>query len=334
MKDKSISGKYREKRGLIGKVSQVTLFMIIGLIVLLSTVMFLFTIFRSDLSLSGTDKNLIENYYEPCVQKSLKDLAGLSAVQGGYVWPRNNSVKNGLVSIAYYYNGSNDSIPTIESIEKNIGDALTSAECLHNSSVFESMGYKIESEDAKFEVHILENEVSAILDMGFIIAKDNQRNSLSGLHAIIPMNYGKAYKNALLIVDHIKENKKIDITFLSSLDMEVTVMPLGNDTLVYSIRDDEIEFNFAEKIIINRSPKISAPEKVFFKVGEDGKFQINATDEDDDQIKLSLDNPLFSIDKSGLISFYPEMAGNYELMVIAEDDDGNRASKIIGVVAR
>ncbi len=166
-----------------GKKSQVTVFIIIGILIIASIVFILIhknyisipsiTNERLSLELSEVDKTL-----ESCVKQRAIDAIRIVGVQGGYVTLPKNYLSTNLSNIAYgYYEGRN-TLPKIEIIEKEISSYVneTLPYCLkagdfsdHNITVGKSLATtKIKEETVSvtgtLKISIVKDKESLIAD--------------------------------------------------------------------------------------------------------------------------------------------------------------------------
>tara|TARA_Y100000310_G_scaffold342605_1_gene446514 strand:- start:8215 stop:8703 length:489 start_codon:yes stop_codon:yes gene_type:complete len=130
------------------------------------------------------------------------------------------------------------------------------------------------------------------------------------------------------ILENLKNTGNIDFVGLSGHDVEVNMMPYGNDSLIYSVYDEITEigdapllFNFAARIEGNNAPRLEfIPDFVLTK---DKQFNhtLNASDQNGDTLTFSVDNTLVTMNESaGTFSFTPPEAIDYEINFCVADD--------------
>jgi len=160
------------------KKAQVTAFIIIGLIVLISVILFIY--FKSVLLTSPepiTDEiKPINLYIEECIQDSAKSAITLIGAQGGFIKiPYNidynqakyiNPDKIGIVKLPYWYYKGNRHSPSVFSVERDISLYITESvkNCIDDFSDFKPQFNITELKEMKISTFLNKNDVTIVMD--------------------------------------------------------------------------------------------------------------------------------------------------------------------------
>ncbi|MDD5133195.1 MAG: hypothetical protein PHD81_02270 [Candidatus Nanoarchaeia archaeon] len=208
-----------EKRG------QVTIYLIFGFVILILVISAFFVrqyIIQSniDINIAGTgtvpeQAVPIKTYIDSCVYDITKQAIITLGMQGGYIQlprddlpvtpmtPFSNRLESfpGLYTAYWFYETSNgiqqEQIPTIESMEKEIGDYVSNnlAECIDGLNQFTNQGYSFTiNTNAKSEVSILDDSVTVSITMPVNLSIKNINFNLKEHQAKVDVPLGRMYK--------------------------------------------------------------------------------------------------------------------------------------------
>lgn len=139
------------KRG--DKKSQITIFIVLGIIILLSYALFLLlksntTFFRPE-NVPPKDIDPIVKFTQSCIETSAKEAEFILRMQGGYIDPfasfpamqyeKDSFLDNGFI-VPYWYYDKDNRMPTFELLEKQIADyvAINVVECINSYEDFKN----------------------------------------------------------------------------------------------------------------------------------------------------------------------------------------------------
>jgi hypothetical protein len=321
------------------KKAQITLFIILGVILLAAVGMIFYLNSRNiDLSLNmPQEAKPVKQYVDSCIEKSAIEAIQLVGMQGGYVIPPNLSLETNYSTIAYHYYDRKYAAPSKETIENEISKAigLTLGDCLDNFSSFRKQNYNITTENIEAETIIGNDDVLVKVEYPISIIKDETRTEVSQFSASAPIRLLHIYEIAQqAIAKTMQDPEWIDMTFLSSFDLAIDILPNDEESLVYTISDpisavddQPYKFLFAAHYLVNQPPILTIPDELVFKDAEAAIYQVNASDPESDQLTFSDDTALFDISEDGIILFTPEIPGNYDVTITVEDNHNNVVSK-------
>jgi len=270
------------------KRGQVTLFVIVGIIVVLGIV--LFTNFRyeivdffGDLTQGETviaeQLQPVQNHIQSCLEDVTLEGVDLLASQGGYInFPedkyendRRNKFSNVLnvfpgVDVAYWFyedvSGNQISqIPTIQIMEEELEEYIAESfeKCVSTSDLYRSQGYDIEfSEGGRTNVDIGKENVRVEFRRKVTAEYKGVGDSWSKHEVDVSVPLGNVYESAIDVMN--KENKEL---WLENATM--------NYVLLYGLPHSNVEFTCSPKIwnkkeIASDLQKYLAVNVPFYKV--------------------------------------------------------------------
>ena len=317
---------------------QVTLFIALGLLILLVIAIFLVYTNRSSETQEEVEQSFetpielqpIKNHVEDCLKST--SLLGVSLIsgQGGHIFTKGTELDTyyGNISYGYYY-GKNI-LPTLEEMELDISKFISLAlpNCM-DFSLFSN--FEISPGEIKVKTKIIGEGV--IVDVTYPISavSGSYRGNLDEFMYTVPIRLGYFYSIANIIVEKtIEDSYNIDISYLSSVpDLNISFIPLSSDSLVYTIKDTKVGldgsvplFMFANSFNVNKPPKISLLDTFFVDDGTNFSIRVKAVDPDGDRVSYYDDTALFDISSEGVISFVAEVVGEYDVVIRVEDEHG------------
>jgi len=240
------------------KRGQITIFIIIALA--LVSAISLFFIFRERIFAPTEplppEAREIPKAIQECLEFNLVEGTILVGLQGGYTIPPDNAIETNFSYISYgYYLGKN-TLPLKEAIEKEISFYLENA-MLFCINLDQFPGIEIELKNPKANTKISPNSVKASLNFPIVLTKENSSS-------IIDEKYSTEYKVRLyefynisqeIISKEIQNPELIEISYLTNLNYDVSILPYEGNTIVYTITnikinetENEYTFRFANKL--------------------------------------------------------------------------------------
>jgi hypothetical protein len=322
------------------KKAQVTLFIMVGIIILLLTLLMILALKPKKIELKHHVEKPIElqplkSYVESCIKDIAIPGIYLLGVQGGYIYPPNNALETDYTIVGYgYYEGAN-TLPSIQEMQTQISRYIDNALPLcTNFSIFKEFGVKAGKVNTK--TTILENEITIEVYYPLTTVQEHASGKIDTFLLTLPVRLGHIHKVANEIVNkEIGDPEWIDLTFLSGFDTSVSIVPYDETTFIHSITDNVSKltepyvFLFANKFVVNQPPRIDMPDTLTLRDGVVFTYKVNVTDPDDDYITFSDDTAMFDILDNGLIVFTPEVTGNFNVTIRAEDDHNNYDEKTV-----
>lgn len=217
---------------MINKKAQVTIFIIIGLIILSSVGTYF--IFRNNFDSKNIPANIepIYNTFLGCIEEKIYTGIDVAASQGGYIYSPEfesgssyspfGSQLNFLgnsVPYWYYVSGNNiqkEQIPSEKEIEAQIAQYIenNARKCVFDN--YYEQGFEIAQGEPEAKVNIKNNKVEVEIDMPFSVSKEED-TALINKHNIVVKSYlGQLYDSALEVYE--KENNEM---FLEKYSLDV-----------------------------------------------------------------------------------------------------------------
>ena len=241
--------------------SQVTTFVIIALLFVgLIAGYFLYrnNITNSQTALASVPAELtpVTNSIQQCVQSALEYGTKLVGLQGGYIIPPDNALETNISYIAYGYLLGKNTLASKEIIAKEIAQyiEITLHSCTYLSAFPE---YQFSMTSPKATVKINPDSVTASANYGFTAAKEGSSWKLNPQYsASYNVKLGRILNvSDQIIAKEIENPDSFDMSFLGSLEYDVSISYSGNDIIVYTLQDYNLNetgpgytFRFANKL--------------------------------------------------------------------------------------
>jgi hypothetical protein len=311
---------------MLNKKSQITIFIIIGIIILMLVSLILYSNhnnFYNDITKLEdipVEFRPIKLFMDSCFKEVTKEAIELAGRQGGYIIAPDNSISFYFNQIPLYFNKDQNLIISKKEIENQVSIYLnhTINRCLSNFSMFNSYNLSYNNEFSS-SIMFGDEDLAVKIHYPITIIKQDSVTKITNFLINLPVRLNYIYNTVDLIVKkQVKDNDKIDLTYLSDFDLNITLFAYNETVLIYSLTDtksyaDDESFNFIfagmfgsinstknniEKLELNKIPNFSIPINKLFV------YDVETTIEDN--IEFSAITTLFDIDpKTGLIVFIP-----------------------------
>lgn len=253
------------------KKGQVTLFIIIGIVLLFTVGIFVFIQQSRDYvnpDLIEPELAPINNYVKECIALTTEDAVGLLGLQGGYIeipeeigWEKYAYIKvdrDGLFKIPLWYHNSLSRIPSVEFMENEISNYFNNniGECLRDFAAFENTFEIKELKKIKTKTTIQQDNVFVEIDYPLKI-NDKGRRKVSYIREFseaVPVRLKEAYDLAVKIMQ--QENKDM---YFEDVTMELMTM---NDDIPF----DGMEFTCKQKKWYLRDIKKNIQEMLYYNI--------------------------------------------------------------------
>ena len=228
------------------KRGQITIFIIVGLILVLSIFIMLY-LNKNKIGDSGvlqsSDIKPIEYYVDLCVKSSASNALYLLGVQGGYTTPPELYFQSAYAKIAYWYYEGQDTSPTIEKMEQELSSYVNNIalpECIESLSIFNDMGFEFEFSEIDTKTKINENNVEFNIDYPITIKKGDSKAEIKEFYRNFPVRLGHIHSISKEIVGkEVEDPDWIDMTYLVNQDLNFKIYPYDENTLIYSVLDNQ-----------------------------------------------------------------------------------------------
>jgi len=226
--------------------SQVTIFIIIGIfIILIAVTAGLFLIKDNRVVRQFINRNSVSSevmpvyeFFNDCGNQRAIDAIRIVGLQGGYVDLPKNYIITKFSSVSYgYYLGKN-TLPSKQMIQNEISSYIhaTVPFCIENESLHD---FKVNVREISVNTTINLKDVQVSLFIPISATKDNKTYKLDEFYYYeIPSRLGDMLNVANNIVNReVKDPKNIPLSYMADTDYNVLSMSADNDTIVYAIVD-------------------------------------------------------------------------------------------------
>jgi len=245
------------------KKGQATIFMILGIFILLSTLVLVFMNFQR---LGSSEVNTevmnevvniqpITSFIEKCIGEVGYDALYYLGRGGGSIVIDGEELITSYSIIDFLYEKGVNKIHSKEEMGEQLSfyiDGLLDS-CLNNFTDFQ--GYDFSFGDINTSTLIREEDVVFTVYYPINIESKESTTEISEFSVTLPVRLGHVREIAYSIVERqVQDPGWVDITYMSDFDVNVTIYPYNKTTLVYGIIDDKslvynepYEFLFANK---------------------------------------------------------------------------------------
>ena len=325
------------------KRGQITVFLAIGVVLLLLVATLLFINSRVTKENLSTELQAPETlqlrpqlrlYVESCLRDVLEPGVYLLGIQGGVIYPDDPQTvllpENAMINYVSL-NGINQ-LSTVK-MEQDLARFVEESidYCVEDLSVFAQRGIKVEKKGTpQVDVTITQNNVEARLDYEFRAEDGDDSATIDSFSAEVPIQLGKVVKE----VEEIVKNQKKDLNSVNlakkTEDYNIALFPFDTSTFVYSISDknsviDDAPFTmmFAlrdEKI--NSAPILDHIADVVVRQGLELNLQLTAHDTQGEILTFTSSNSQVPITQDGLITATFTQAQTITTTFTVQDEHG------------
>ena len=240
---------------MVNKRGQITVFIVIGIIIL--ALFFLFSFLsrskqeKLDIEFKEIynlqfEKQSINDFVESCIKQTTIYGSYLLGSQGGYIYQNDKTLYAADSETAYHYYKGKPIIPIKEKMEDEISFFIktTINFCLDNLN---SLGNEVIFGELNVSTVINDEDIRIDLNYPVTVTKEDKQIKIERFNVNIPCRLGHIVDIGENLVEEQSTNKEfIDFDYLTSIDLKITLLPYDEETIVYSILD--------EKYIINEAP--------------------------------------------------------------------------------
>lgn len=332
------------------KRGQVTIFIVIGIVVLFIAAALFFIVNQSvkedveqDLFESGIDvsqiKNQVTSFVENCLTTTITPALYLTGAQGGMIY--NDDPQTILLTdygaIQYsWLNGKK--IISKSKAEEDLAVYLENNvnTCLED---FPEDSYNVEHDYTKADAKVTFQQKNIILTIDLPTIVSTGSNNLVKIDTYttsLPTSFGNLFSSAESLIDN--KQGDIGITELSNLVYEPTILPFDESVTIYSLKDEQdsikdLSFMFAvrDDNYFNYPPSLDYVPDQTLRVGDKWELTLTAEDKNKDPLTFTSSNNNFPIAKDGTISLIAPKQGFYQVTYTVEDLRGEKDSQDIKI---
>jgi len=303
---------------------QVSIFMIVGivLIFIVALAVILFNQFEVSPDNPMRIKSQLSRYVTSCMDEIGITGATVLAAQGGYIEPQ-IFAKTDDLNIAYGHYAGSQTLVTVSAMEKELSNYIDSnlAQCIQSGVPRAIVGEPKTTVRINLDNVIIETECTVELD------EDTETIYKSEF----PVDLGKLHGMANDIIQNIYFDW-IDLTGLSLLPSQVSLVPHGQDTLIYYILGNDLMFNTAVQFFMNEDPQLHLPDSFTLQDGVPWLYKVNCTDAEGDPLTIEDSSSMIETLPDGSILSTPDVPGTYDITFTCLDDHSNYDQKTIQVI--
>jgi len=329
----------------MNKSGQITVFIIIGVIVLAFLGISIFYISteyeqRIETQQAVTEEQRLviapaQSYITTCIKNLAEDGLFLQGFQAGYIWLHEKipSITTYYSEVPYWFKGRGIA-PNEEFVTKELQRYINSflLDCVN---ALELPGYKVEIGRVNSRVSLRAEDILVEVFMPVKLERGEFTYEVDTYAVELPIRLqkilGQAYDTVKMLED---VETGVDITFLSDQELPTTLYDFDDFERVFVIRDDKsrvknkaYQFMFSAQLQkTNRAPVLEFIEPLQGKIGQEVVINVKATDADDDTLTYSIISDVMNIDEnSGVITFTPKQRRIYTGIVEVRDPSGEVA---------
>ena len=237
-----------------GKRGQLTLFVILGILIVVITLFLLFFFKPSILGIERTSTGATS--FQGCAKEGIDESISLLAPTAGFSGDYFNITYNGIdvPYICYsdeYYKPCVVQVPFLEEeFKRSLSSALNSkiTDCYNDYvNEFKRQGYEVTTGEIELELDLQKDKIKLDIEAPLSVASGSSISTSQGLSFEIPT---KIYDILMLANNIVKfettvgEYELVQSQLLYP-DLPVNAMKLGDETVVYIINDKETKYQFA-----------------------------------------------------------------------------------------
>jgi len=299
--------------------AQVTVFVVIGLIVLIIAASAIIVL-RKPSAPDNPELATVTNYVDSCVESTLEDAVEYVAYKGGYYRPPANYLEIQYSVIPYYFR-EGLLVPDIgtleESLENYMDDQLAS--CLT-----ELPGYEFETGQPTSKVSVTPGTVSARIVFPLTVRHGGAVSQLKDFSVSIGSGLYSLYTEAAQVAEGMQDTGRVCISCLNDASLYNTDLK----TMVILLKDGRLIYRIA--VQGETAPSRWSIEPIDTLEAYAGyPFTFQAKINGSAQVTWS--SSLLNITSDGLISFTPQEQGSRLAIVTARDRSGLEKSELFTI---
>lgn len=337
------------------KKGQVTIFIVIGLILLavFAGVWFLVSSYQTTPLEEEVEKSVllttikprIVSFVESCLEQTALPGIYLAGVQGGIIYLEEADAETILLTdnalIRYgYLNGVN--LLSKERMEKDISRYLEEniGECLDGFHIFSKEGVLIEEKgDFQAETIVRLNEIIINGKYKLNIKQGDDSVRIDSFSQTIPLGVGKMLQEAQgLIQEQIQHPGQLRLAPPAE-GYSLSTFPFDRTTVIYSLADErtinDVPFTFLFAVSnagANTAPRLNYIPDQVLKQGQLFQYELGAEDDEQDALTFFSDAALFPVSSGGRLEVTPVQPGLYYVTVGVQDNNGLQDTQSVRIV--
>lgn len=334
----------------MAKRGQVSIFILLGILLLLIVGFFVFFTEQFTLIPVVEDEATqnIRTLFSQCLETQLPRAISSLALHGGYYIPPPYPVEEYLIGnttlVPYYFINGTTTLPSQEDIQKQL--ALAFEKYIPECNNFTSYPYPVSVSLASLDVETMlkPTSVEATVILPLTIHYEDKTTTIDTFSIEVDSSLSKLYTNALNITEEQTQNpRELCFSCLSSIaadaELYLGMVETGNEnqyTIIYILNErdpaaEPLSFYFAHTFFLQQhaAPALSIVplEKQEALIGYPFSYTVTATQQD---VTFSDDSSVFNINPNGTIAFTPdkEDVGMWIVTITATSSAGQNATEV------
>jgi len=321
------------------KRGQVTIFLVVGIIILLLSAGFFFIFSKIktaplEVEREESQKALgipgaVQSFVENCVEETLDPAIYLLAIQGGVIYPDEDGkillTEHGIVNYAWL-NGAKGL--STEKMQEDLASYLIEYVdfCIGNFETFTRQNILIDADYDEIDAEVTIKEAAVVAELKWplkVTLPNNDTVEIEIFTGEVPSNLGKT----ISVVEELPF-PRLNPSMLLSLPYQPLIFPYDESVFIYSITEKSGEapltFMFAVR---NDFPENEPPLLHFiadktFRVGDRWQETFTAEDANHGRLEFSSDSDVLVVQKDGTIDVLITEKGEFEVMITVKDEQG------------
>tara|TARA_Y100000310_G_scaffold137447_1_gene136352 strand:+ start:39270 stop:40334 length:1065 start_codon:yes stop_codon:yes gene_type:complete len=339
------------------KRGQVTIYLIVGVLLLGLTLLILFQLGIFPPKQSYSEKASLTNFVEDCIRQQTETAVFHAAFHSGRIFlPLDMIFSTESLDLAYAYKNKQNYLDKGQT-EKDIATYLdlTLQSCTNNFLPWQNQGvtikeignYPIEGKlintdlfgtkhGASFSNIVLtKDNIKADVQYPLSIKELDEITFIEDFSVEVPTKLFSAMDDANKIIQSTLQTNKMELSMLSNLEPFVKIMPYDSENTIYSLFYGENAvpdyFIFVLNSKFNQAPRLNHIPNFQLTVDVPFSYQIQGIDVDQDKLIYTSNSEDFPIHENGTVSFTPKRRGDFTIQVKVTDNSGLQAQQQFNV---
>ncbi|MCW8965203.1 MAG: hypothetical protein OQK82_00740 [Candidatus Pacearchaeota archaeon] len=219
---------------------QLTIFIIMGIILVVSVV--LYFVLRGGIiqEYSISDTSSVKNFVDDCILEVSENVLEQVSQRGGYYFFSNKSTSSGL---AIYYSNGNNYMPSKEEIEEEISFYVKESLFFCTKNFIDFSGLNVSQGEVEVKTFIEDESISFEIDYPIRVMRGDNLDLLRDFSLNLPVRVKVVYEMSKEILQSSRDEICLSCILDKSLekDLYVDVNDLSDEAVMFIVRDENSE---------------------------------------------------------------------------------------------
>jgi len=239
------------------KNAQLTIFLIVGILVLITTlsVFYILSLNKSSELQQFSEQPVeivsLEKYIEACIEDVGQNAISYISSQGGYFDLPEYSLNHFEINTAYYYHLNRNLMPSLQKIEEELAKYVNShlLSCLGDFADFKDFGLDIEQGKLSTKAAVTENKVVFYVTLPITTRKEESSATISMFSGVVDNVRLKTVYDVTenITFEQLKNPSSVCLSCLVNLgiknDIQIDIHSAGNSSVIFTITDNASVIN-------------------------------------------------------------------------------------------